>query len=283
MPADRNPTVRRRRLGAELKALREAAGLTCEAVAEHLDCHPTKVGRVENGRSPSKSLELQVMLDLYGVTDACAREAILHLSKESRRRCWWHQYGQIGSPFADFLSLETSARAASEYEITFVPGLLQTPDYARAIEAVTQPEVTATRSDELIEIRLNRQRTLDRDDFRLWVVVGEAALRHTMGDARTMTAQLQHLAEQQERTNVDLQVLPLPSSAHAMSGSAFVVLSFPEAGDRDVVYVDNLLGTLYFEQEDEVARYQYAFDRLRAAALPLDESMALIRQMAKDA
>lgn len=283
MPADRNPTVRRRRLGVELKALREIAGLTCEAVAAHLDCHPTKVGRIENGRSPAKSLELNAMLDLYGVAEAATRESLLALSKESRRRGWWHQYRQIGSLYADLISLEASAQSASDYETTFVPGLLQTPDYARAVELITQPEATAAQADERVEIRMNRQQTLDRPDFHLWAVLGEAALRHVMGSSKTLRKQMEHLQEQQTRPNVDLQVLPLASSAHAMSGSSFVVLGFPVLGDRDVVYVDNLLGTLYFEQEDEVARYRYAFDRLRAAALPLDESQALVRDITKGA
>lgn len=252
-------------------------------MAAHLDCHATKVGRIENGRSPAKSLELNAMLDLYGVTESTTRDSLLALSKESRRRGWWHQYRQIDSLYADLIGLEASAQSASDYETTFVPGLLQTPDYARAVELVNQPEVTAAQVDGRVEIRMNRQQTLERADFHLWVVLGEAALRHMMGNSNVMRNQLEHLREQQTRPNVDLQVLPLASSAHAMSGSAFVLLGFPALGDRDVVYVDNLLGTLYFEQENEVTRYRYAFDRLRAAALPLDESQALVRDIAKGA
>ena len=252
-------------------------------MAARLDCHPTKVGRIENGRSPVKGLELNAMLDLYGVTETTTRESLLALSKESRRRGWWHRYRQIGTLYADLISLEASAQSAFDYETTFVPGLLQIPDYARAVEQITQPEATGVQVDERIEIRMNRQQTLDRPDFHLWVVLGEAALRHAIGGPEVMRRQLEHLQEQQARANVDLQVLPLASSAHAMSGSAFVLLGFPALGDRDVVYVDNLLGTLYFEQEDEVARYRYAFDRLRAAALPLDESQALVHDIARGA
>lgn len=284
MPVDPNPTVRRRQLGAELRRLREAAGLTCEEVGVRLECHGSKISRLENGRSGVRPRDLRDILDAYDVTDDRQREALLALARDSKKKGWWHTYGDVISDrYADLIALEHDASSIRVHESQLVHGLLQTEDYARAVTGYAPGREAVGEVETYVAVRMARQRRL-RDDppLHLWAVLGEAVLRQQVGGRDVMRKQLHHLHETANLPNVDLQVLPYGAGEHAGMDGAFTILGFPEQAALDVVYLENLTSGLYVEQEEEVGRYVLAFDRLRAAALSHKDSAALIAQIGKE-
>lgn len=284
MPVDPNPTVRRRQLGAELRRLREACGLTCEDVGVRLECHGSKISRIENGRSGVRPRDLRDVLDLYGVTCEREREALLGLARDSRKKGWWHTYGDVISDrYADFIGLEHDATSIRAYESQLVHGLLQTEDYARAVIEYAPGRETVAEVETHVAVRMARQRRLsDENPLHLWAVLGEGALRQQVGGRDVMRKQLHHLNETANLPNVDLQVLPYAAGEHAGMDGPFFILGFPESAARDVVYLENLTSGLYVEDEQEVGQYALAFDRLRAAALGHKDSIALITDIARE-
>lgn len=282
MPADKAPTVRRRRLGAELRRLRTAAGLGINDVAAHLECDPSKISRIENGRTGIRPMDLRAVLRLCGVDDEGIIDQMVKVSRESRLQGWWTQYSDsLNKSFADFVALEDSASSIRSYETTFVPGLLQTADYSRVLVHATNPMLDTEQVERLLRIRAERQALLERSGFHFWAVIGEAALRHSVGSPGIRKRQFHALADLAVRPNIDIQILPLDSSIYPVMTGSFNLLSFA-AGDQDVAYQDVANGTVFAEAEEEVARYVYAFDQLRAAATPPLESAALFDEIAKD-
>lgn len=279
-----SPTVRRRRLGLELRRLREQAGMTCEEVGRHQDCSGPRISRIETGHIGIRPGEVRELLDLYGVTDECTREALISIAKDARKKGWWHQYSDVlPAWFEARVGLEAEATVLKEYETQFVPGLLQTKEYAHAILRAGQPTAADDEIERQVELRLDRQQLLKRDDPpQLWVVLSEAVLRIRVGGPEVLRAQLEHLIAMNELPHVTIQVLPLTSDAHAMPIGSFSILAFREPADPDVVYLDYLTGCLYLESPEEVARYVLAFDHLRVDAVAAARSMELIRQAARD-
>jgi transcriptional regulator with XRE-family HTH domain len=270
------PTVRRRKLGAELRRRRDSAGLTSEEAAQRVGWHQSKVSRIETGRSGARPQDVALLLDAYGVEDTEVREALTTLARDGAKRGWWQSYRDMLPPsYMDFISLEADACA--------VRTLLQTPDYARAVTRAVLPEHGLDRIDALVDVRIARQVVLVQERERaleLSAVIDEAALRRDIAGPDVMRGQLLRLTELARRPNVHIQVLPFARGAHIGVTGSFVIFGFPQSGDQDVVAIDHLTSSLYLETKEEVSAYNAAFDLLRSRALPPDESLAFIAGIA---
>ena len=284
MAAEHSPTVRRRRLALELRRLREAARLTCEEVAEHLECSTSKVSRIETGRVSVSPRDVRDMLDLYGVS-AQQGASLVQLARDSRQKGWWHAYSDTIQPqFATYIGLESAASEIRIYEVTLIPGLLQTEEYARTVIAAGTVGGDHDGTERNVALRMARQPLLTGGDDppRLWAVLDEAALRRTVGGAGLMRLQLDHLLDLARLPNVAIQVIPFGAGAHPAMGRPFVILAFPERADPDVVYLEDLTSALYVEDVDEVDRYNMFFNHLRATALSFEDSAARIMSVIKE-
>jgi transcriptional regulator with XRE-family HTH domain len=276
--------VRRRRLGAELRRLREAAEVTVEAACVPLRCSMSKISRMENGRVPIRPRDVGDLLDLYGVTDDAQREPLLALARESRKRGWWHVYNDVLPVwFEIYIGLEGDASSISVYEAQLVHGLLQTADYARAVIRAEDPATIESDVERMVALRLDRQGRLSSPDpARLWVILDESVLRRPVGGADVMRAQLAHIVKTAELPNVTVQVVPFAAGAHAGLGSTFSVLGFPDAGDPDVVYLEEATSSLYLERPADIRHYRQKLDNLMAAALRPDQSIEMILTTAEE-
>lgn len=283
MTGEHSPTVRRRRLASELRARREAAKLTCEDVAEHLECSASKISRVETGRVSVSPRDVRDMLELYGVEPE-QRESLVQLARESRQKGWWHAYSDAIEPrFANYVGLEDAAAEIRTYEVNLIPGLLQTEDYARAVISAGSLTAPLSEVDRLVALRMARQPMLTGDaPPQMWAVLDEAVLRRTVGGRGLMRLQLEHLIELATLPNVAVQVIPFGSGAHPGMGKPFVILAFPERSDPDVVYLEDLTSALYIEDLHQVDRYNVLFNHLRATALSFEDSAALITSAMKE-
>ena len=276
MASTQSPTVRRRRLALELRRLREAAKLTCEEVAEQLECSASKISRVETGRVSVSPRDVRDILEIYGVPDV-QRDALVQLARESRQKGWWHAYGDSVQPhFATYLGLESAASEIRIYEVNLIPGLLQTEEYARAV--ITAGMVNSPRAEveRQVALRMERQRLTITSPPKVWAVLDEAALRRQVGGSEVMRPQLEYLRELGGLRNVSLQVIPFGGGAHPAMGRPFVILVFGEEADPDVVYLEDLTSALWVENVEEVHRYNVFFHHLRATALSFDDSAALM-------
>jgi len=283
MGTEHSPTVRRRRLALELRRLREAARLTCEEVAEHLECSASKISRVETGRVSVSPRDVRDMLELYGVpTDQ--RESLVQLARDSRQKGWWHAYSDTMQPqMATYIGLESAASEIRIYEVSLIPGLLQTEDYARAVIKAGMVNSPAEDIERRVSLLMARQPAVVRDDPpKVWAVLDEAALRRRVGGSGLMRLQLEHLLAQAALPNVAVQVIPFAGGAHPAMGRPFIILVFPERVDTDVVYLEDLTSALYLEDVAEVDRYNVFFNHLRATALSFDDSAALITSVLKE-
>jgi transcriptional regulator with XRE-family HTH domain len=283
MGTENSPTVRRRRLALELRRLREAARLTCEEVAEHLECSASKISRVETGRVSVSPRDVRDMLELYGVP-AAQRESLVQLARDSRQKGWWHAYSDTMQPqMATYIGLESAASEIRIYEVSLIPGLLQTEDYARAVIRAGMVNSPAEDIERRVSLLMARQPAVVRDDPpKVWAVLDEAALRRRVGGSGLMRLQLEHLLAQAALPNVAVQVIPFAGGAHPAMGRPFIILVFPERVDTDVVYLEDLTSALYLEDVAEVDRYNVFFNHLRATALSFDDSAALITSVLKE-
>jgi transcriptional regulator with XRE-family HTH domain len=283
MGTEHSPTVRRRRLALELRRLREAARLTCEEVAEHLECSASKISRVETGRVSVSPRDVRDMLELYGVA-AGQRESLVQLARDSRQKGWWHAYSDTMQPqMATYIGLESAASEIRIYEVSLIPGLLQTEDYARAVIRAGMVNSPAEDIERRVSLLMARQPAVIREDPpKIWAVLDEAALRRRVGGAGLMRLQLEHLLAQAALPNVAVQVIPFGGGAHPAMGRPFIILVFPERVDTDVVYLEDLTSALYLEDVAEVDRYNVFFNHLRATALSFDDSAALITSVLKE-
>jgi transcriptional regulator with XRE-family HTH domain len=283
MGSEHSPTVRRRRLALELRRLREAARLTCEEVAEHLECSASKISRVETGRVSVSPRDVRDMLELYGVP-AAQRESLVQLARDSRQKGWWHAYSDTMQPqMATYIGLESAASEIRIYEVSLIPGLLQIEDYARAVIRAGMVNSPAEDIERRVSLLMARQPAVVREDPpKVWAVLDEAALRRRVGGSGLMRLQLEHLLEQATLPNVAIQVIPFGGGAHPAMGRPFIILVFPERVDTDVVYLEDLTSALYLEDVAEVDRYNVFFNHLRATALSFDDSAALITSVLKE-
>lgn len=283
MTAGGSPTVRRRRLGMELRRLREAGGHPIEQVAEYIECSRAKISRIETGQVGVKAPELRSLLDLYRVPDA-ARDALFTLARESRKRGWWSSYADVTDiGVGSFIGLEAAASSIRTFEQYLLPGLLQIEEYAWALIRAAHPTADPDEIDRRVAVRMTRQeRLVGPDPVRLWAVVDEAALHRQVGGRAIMRLQMERLAEAITAPNITLQVLPLSVGAHAGVDGSLLLMSFPEASDPDLAYVEGYMGSVFLEKADDLARCTLAFDHLRATALSPDDSVAMIMAATKD-
>lgn len=281
MAATPSPTVRRKRLGIELRRLREQAGLTCEDVGQRLDCSGTRISRIETGRINVKPGDVRELLDIYGITGTEA-DSLVQLAREARRKGWWHTYGQVlPSWFEAYIGLEAEAVRQRDFQSMVIPGLFQTEDYARAVLRAAPNASSAEAVDRQVALRMERQAILNQaSPPDLWVVLSESVLRVQVGGADVMRSQLRRLVDLAERANITLQVLPFTTAALVHPVSPFTILEFPESADPTVVYLEHLTGSLFLEREDEVRRYTVVFDHIRAEALGTSQSVGLIARVA---
>jgi transcriptional regulator with XRE-family HTH domain len=278
---DRSPTVRRRRLGIELRRLRETAGLMIEDVATHLECSSSKVSRIETGKAVPRVRDVRDMLELYDVTDTQS-DLLLTIVREAQQKGWWTDYEDVlPAAFETYVGLEAEASSLRTFQ-HHVHGLLQTEDYARAmLRGAHLSESDGV--ERLVALRMRRQDMLTKPNpIELWAVIDEAALHRLMGGAEVMRGQLARLVELADLPNVTLQVLPFAKGAHAGVIGAFTLIEFPDPTDNDVVYVDSPAGNIYLEKDKDLRRYTLVFDHLRAAALPPDESLPFIEAVARE-
>jgi transcriptional regulator with XRE-family HTH domain len=274
----RESTVRRRELATLLRQLRTERGLTVEQVAVELLCSPSKVSRMETGQRGATARDIRDLCRLYEVSDPAEQARITRLALEGKQQGWWQSYEL--DYFATYVGLESEATAMRQYQSTTMPGLLQTPDYVRAMANVLVPEVSPERVDELVEVKQRRQTQLaDDPPLSLSIVLDEAVLRRVVGSPAVMAAQLQQLIENTKIHNVTVQVIPFGVGAHPAMDSTFTILEFAEPV-ASVVYVEGLVGWLYIELPRDIARYEEVFDLLCGAALNPQESMELIASIA---
>ncbi|MFF7248527.1 helix-turn-helix domain-containing protein [Embleya sp. NPDC008237] len=281
MAVNKNPTVRQRRLARTLKQYRAAAGMTLLQAAEILACSDAKVSRIESAQSGVRIVDLRLLLDAYNVQDAAQRAHLEDLARNGRRRGWWDQY-ELTRTHAEYIALESDASDQYSVETILIPGLLQTEDYTRAVVEIQRPDAAPHRIELLTKVRQERVSVLTRPDpLRVWSVISESALRHVVGGAAVMRAQLEHLADMARRPNVHVQVLREDSGMHAAVIGSFQMLRFLDPPETDVAYVDSLSGTLYIEDPSEVAIYEEQFRTISAAAASYVESMQIIKHHAE--
>ncbi|MFA1558991.1 helix-turn-helix domain-containing protein [Actinomadura chokoriensis] len=283
MPRPESPTVRRIMLGIRLRALRTRAGVTADDAARHIARTDSTISRMETGQSSVPARVLERLVELYGATpDETAQ--LTELAKAARQRGWWQRYGEVLHPgFELYLGLEAEATEIAIFANEWVPGLLQTPEYARAIMSVEPRRPSDDEIQGRVESRLARQAILGGDDpVQYWAVLSEAVLRRIVGSPEIMVEQLRALVTRARERNVTLQVLPFSCGAHPAVSGAFtmVTLDLGDAAVAEYVYVENRAGSILMDKTAEIEIHRLTFEALRADALSPGESITLIEKVA---
>ncbi len=286
------PTVLRILLGAQLRRLREAKGITLEEAGHKIRASHSKMSRLELGRVGFKDRDVADLLTEYDVLDEQERDMLRALARQANAQGWWHVYSDIMSSwFEAYVGLEEAASSVRTYEVQFVPGLLQTEDYARAVTMLGHADSPADELERRVSLRMARQKLLRGDDpLQLWAVVDEAVLRRPLGGPGVMRGQLLHLIEATAMRNVTIQVIPFHSGGHAAAGGSFSILRFAEPDLPDVVYLEQLTSALYLDKRDDLDHYKAVMESLcleaEAAANTveiLDKILRGIRRVARPA
>jgi hypothetical protein len=275
------PTVLRILLGAQLRRLREAKAVTRADAGWEIGAPGSRISRMELGRIGLKPSDVADLLTLYGVGDPEEREALLGLARRADTPGWWQQFSDsLPRRFESYLGLEAAARLIRTYEIQFVPGLLQTAEYARAVLTLAYPEVSAEERERQVELRRLRQRALDRPDGpQLWALIDEAALRRPIGGADVMVAQIEFLIEVAKKPNVRLQIIPFAAGGRATTSGPFTILRFPEPQLPDVVYLEQLTSALYLDRREDVDQYAVALEQACVNAQPPNYTPELLARL----
>jgi transcriptional regulator with XRE-family HTH domain len=283
--SDAGPTVLRIALGTQLRRLREASGLTTAQSADAIRATPSKISRLENGRSSARQRDIADLLTLYGVTDQSEQEQMLALTRRAAIPGWWQPYNDVLPRWLElYIGLEEAVSVLRSYEVQFVHGLLQTEDYARAVIGIAHMGVPAEEIDRRVSLRMRRQQLLTRPGApQVWAVVDEAALRRSPDGPEVMRGQLKHLLELTALPNVTVQVIPFHSGAHAAAGGPFTILRFPELDLPDVVYLEQLNSALYLDQPAEVTGYLTVMSQLCVQAASVAASKDIMRALLSDA
>jgi transcriptional regulator with XRE-family HTH domain len=282
------PVVPRRRLAAELRRLRAEAGLTLDAVADELMISRSKLSRLEKGQGSPQGRDVRDLIRLYGIEGSELSETMMRWVRAARRQGWWNDYSYTSSGAMTgmdaHIAYESEASVARVYTIPFLPALLQTPDYARALYQSMEPWRDRAEIDQLVQLRSGRQRLLtDRDDapLQLIAISHECCLRQVVGSTTIMREQLRALDASFERANIDLRILPFSAPPTFTSTCMFAYFEFGDALDRDVVHVETHAGFRYIESTEQVAQYRRHYDDLMRRALPPIASRQLLRSAAQ--
>ncbi|MBF6089696.1 helix-turn-helix domain-containing protein [Nocardia cyriacigeorgica] len=278
--AERGPTVLRIALGGQLRKLREGKGITREAAGDAIRGSHAKISRLELGRTGFKERDIRDLLTLYGVHDPEERESFLELARKANEPGWWHRYSDLlPSWFGTYLGLEQAATKIRTYEAHLVPGLLQTPEYTRAVVTLGYEDAD---TDRRVAVRQRRQEILHRSDPPfVWAVIDEAALHRPVGGADVHRAQMHHLVQLAQLPNVTIQVVPYSAGEHAAAGSSFSILRFAEPELPDIVYLEHLTSALYLDRREDLALYLSVMDRLSVQAARPERSIEIISDYAK--
>jgi transcriptional regulator with XRE-family HTH domain len=278
------PTVLRRLLGAQLRRLRERQGITREEAGYAIRASGSKMSRLELGRVGFKERDVADLLTLYGVTDETDRDTLLALAQDANSPGWWHRYGDVlPGWFETYVGLEEAAALVRTYEVQFIPGLLQTEAYARAVISLGNSTAPPEEIEQRVSLRTTRQKLLTRGDSpRLWAVVDEAALRRPIGGRDVMRGQIERLIEATKLPGVILQVLPFRVGGHTAEAGAFTILRFPESDLPDVVYVEQLTSALYLDRRDDVDSYMEAMERLCVVSAPPDDTAEILSRILQE-
>lgn len=277
MATQSSPTLRRRRLARRLRQMRETAGMTLAEAAPRLDKTRSSLGRIEKAETMADVHLVRSMMDLYDQFDPNLPD----LARDAMRPGWWVAYGIRDR---GYIGLETDAETALDHTLVYVPGLLQTEDYMRALFNAGRLKRTKKQLENQISARLIRQRrlTAERSPLKLAAIIDEAALQREVGGPEVMNAQLRHLAKAAELETVSVQVIPNKTGAHEGMDGAFTVLQFQEPDDPDLLYVEYPTGAVHVEKKDETEEARVVFDRLRSVALPPADSVAFIHRVADE-
>jgi transcriptional regulator with XRE-family HTH domain len=274
------PTVLRILLGTQLRRLREARGITAQEAARAIRGSESKISRIELGRTSVREVDIIDLLSLYGITDPAEREELLTLAGQANQPGWWHQYQDVlPGWFQAYIGLEESAESIRSYESQFIPGLLQTEEYAGAVIALG--DFSLEEAERLVFLRKERQRRFASGGLRLWVILDEVALYRPVGSSQIMRAQLEHLCEICDQPGFALQVVPDSAGAYAAPGS-FSIMRFAVPDLPDVVYIEQLTSAMYLDKPVDVERYAAAMDKLSAISAPPEETKEIIRARLED-
>jgi transcriptional regulator with XRE-family HTH domain len=277
-------TVLRMLLGAQLRRLRESAGVPADQAGFEIRSSRSKISRMENGRVGFKLRDIEDLLTLYGVTDGQQRAEVVTLARQSSAPDWWTKYGDIlPGWFETYLGLESAAVSIRSFEVQFVPGLFQTEDYARAVTQLGHQTASSGEVARRVALRARRQELLSRPDPpRVWAVMDEAVLRRAYGGPEVLRAQLRSLAEAAQLPHVTLQVVPFSRGGHAGASGAFSILRFRERDLPDVVYIEQLTSALYLDQRLDVEHYLEVVDQLSGEALTPAQTQDFIEQVGRE-
>jgi transcriptional regulator with XRE-family HTH domain len=278
------PTALRILLGSQLRRLRESKGVTREEAGHLIRGSESKISRMELGRVGFKERDVADLLTLYGVVDQQARSAVLDLVVRANEPGWWHRFNDLlPSWFQAYVGLEEAAARIRTYEVQFVPGLLQTKEYAKAVITAGAAGVSAEEIARRVDLRLERQRVLDKSGGPVfWAVIDEAALRRPIGGADVMRAQLEHLVELMRQPGITIQIMPFSFGGHSAEGGAFSILRFPDQDLPDVVYVEQLASALYLDKREDVDRYSEVMERLCSVSTTPTETIELLNKIMQE-
>jgi len=279
-----SPTMRRRRLAAELRRLRHEAELSIEDVAVGLGWQSSKLSRIENRQVGISVADLRKLLATYKVEDPAYRDQLADMARRATERGWWQSFSSdvVPTALANLIGLETEARTIRSYEPELVPGLLQTEAYARAIMRAWQPSWTAADIDGRVDIRLARQDVLRQPGVspQVTCIINEAVLRRTVGGNEVMHEQVEMLAKERDPANVTVQVLPFNSGGHPAMAGPFQILTFHDPGDLGIVHLESAMTAITLEQPEELRRYDEIWGSLQARALSPEDSQVMMRSYA---
>ncbi len=277
------PTVLRILLGSQLRRLREAKGITREEAGYKIRASGSKISRMELGRVSFKERDVVDLLEMYGVDEA-EQASLVALAKEANSPGWWHKYGDVLPEwFQVYVGLEEAASLIRLYEVQFIPGLLQSAEYARAVISLGLPGAAPEEIERRVSLRLARQELLTKTGGpRLWAVVDEAALRRPIGGREVMRAQLRQLIECAREPNITLQVVPFRSGGHAAEGGAFTIMRFPEVDLPDVVYLEQLTSALYLDKREDVEKYTEVMERLSVESESPERTIDILSGMLEE-
>ncbi|MGI8333696.1 helix-turn-helix domain-containing protein [Actinomadura scrupuli] len=278
------PTVTRILLGAQLRKLRETAGLAQEQAGHAIRASTSKISRLELGQVAFKEHDVSDLLALYGVRDEMIRHRLLELAERANRPNWWHSYADVMPTWSEtYVSLERVASQIRSYEVQFVPDLLQTEGYARAVTQLRHAAAPADELDRRVALLMERQRLLTRGEApRLWAVIDEAALRRPVGGRAVLREQISALIEACDLRNVTVQVVPFEQGGHAAAGGAFSILRFAEPDLPDVVYLEQLQSAIYLKKREDVDFYLAVMNRLSVQAKPAGETQDVLAQLLRE-
>jgi hypothetical protein len=278
------PTVLRLLVGAQLRRLREARHVKCEDAGEAIRASHSKISRMELGRIGFKKRDVADLLTFYGVHDGAERESLLALAEEANMPAWWHGYADlVPSWFEAYLGMEAAASVIRTYEVQFVPGLLQTEDYARAVIRLGHRDASTVEIDRRVELRMKRQAILHRPDApKLWAVIDEAALRRPYGGAATMRSQIKRLIDLAELPNVTIELMPFSTGGHAAAGGPITILRFAEDEIPDLVYLEQLTSAVYASRAADLDNYWHIMNRLVIQAEPPNATTTILHKILAD-